>query len=155
MTLSPRQQGPTIEPLQTAAAHEPSATALQKLLGMSFVSAFHELKAYIQKLKRAAYIPLIAGALAMTPQESQAQCCGLDYSMVGVSGGSTSTRDDYYANRKNGWTRDGYMVGAQRAWQSGHYRGEVDLGTSKNTKYEGEDRKNRYKAYFPYASIGQ
>lgn len=98
---------------------------------------------FFSRGKRLLYIPLILFSV----NKLNAQCCGLDYTMVGGWVGYESTRDDYYANRDNWWTRDGVGYHLSVKWQHGHMRYEITWATANHEKYQDAD--NRYKAYFP------
>jgi hypothetical protein len=107
---------------------------------------------FFGSMKRMAYIPLTAATLGfailtLTPEKAKAQCCGLDYTMVGGGVWYESTRDDYYANKDNWWTKDGVGYNVSVKWQHGHMRYEITWATAKHVKYQDAD--NRYKAYFP------
>lgn len=106
-----------------------------------------KLGTFFGKAKRIVYIPLIAWALLGWAEKVNAQCCGLDYTMIGGWVGYESTRDDYYANKDNGWTRDGVGYHLAIKGQKWHLRYEILWATATHEKYQDAD--NRYKAYFP------
>ena len=128
-----------------------SKNTFNQIMNKPSMNQFLEIKEKIGKffgsMKRMAYIPLIAGALALTPEQAKAQCCGIDYITIGWWVGYESTRDDYYANKNNGRTKDGIWYNAKLMGQMGHFRFQVVWATAKHEKYQDAD--NRYKAYFP------
>jgi hypothetical protein len=147
----------TSEHMQSARTWSPNSWAsLQQLLrlpsGKQVLESMKEVWAWVNSMKNKLYLPLSMVSLMSLANmnTAQAQCCGLDYSMIGVSAWIESTWDDYYANRSNGWTQDGQAIEWKWVWTWGRYRGELSAGTAKHTKWQ--DSANSYKAYFPRIS---
>ncbi len=124
---------------------------MEKLSINQLLEVWKKISSFFNNAKRMAYIPLTAtlllAAMALKPEQAQAQCCWVGYTMIGWWVSYESTRDDYYANKDNGRTRDGVWYHLSVKWQHGHMRYEITWATAEHEKWQDDD--NRYKAYFP------
>ncbi len=111
---------------------------------------------FFNRAKRMAYLPktavsvaALSAALAANPTVWNAQCCGIDYNMLGIYWSAHTEHNDAYANRVNGHTydwRNAWLYSAWIWWDGlMRWRYSVSAWGWYTEKYQ--DSKNNYRKY--------